>query len=989
MKSELVFYKQLHKEVDEFFDVTFPELINEADQKFNKPLYDWLKSIHKELISVKKDDSDRYYKTILIFERQLPTLKQTIHLNETYSRFELLLKLLQEKIDSVPAVVIETQSPDRFNKLEDDSAYVSFLKFFKRWRKPESNKELEKKWTQRIPVRKILSDTLVSEPLWIETWMAESFRDFAEILEMLLEKSEPSEGSGSEEEDRTSYLVDVIKDLESQIEKAIMRIETDEMLNNHELSDLIEITKSTVLKRAEKADTVEGERLTPNSDDVLSFSPKQSNRFQKLEESWTQFLESQFIDLNIQNEIALYGHHANVVQGDILEEMHTYFRDYAYIPMEKGVAAAKEIAVDLEKSKSKSLSAKLVNEIRKKVDLQIKDAILAPMQKVDQQQKTLDRVRDKISKLQMQLSDFSEKVKLAEKRKIKIPIPELEFDELNWQSLATRFLQDKGLRQLQPEKMQLVQFIKQKAVEVEETIQIVDVNLMAAIESKQAEEKEEESPLEIAVSGMERAVGMFEQSIKSVREKQNEYEAIVKVKLPEALHQLEFIMLNREYDKFELQDKALQVKERATDWKEKALLLADKWVEKGELAWRFLSQKFKKVKAFVLRYLGFQWEESVSISEKRGLTEYLIKNRSDTSLPFIYRRLFDTEFNIDWRFYVPPSGVFQSIEKAFDEWQNGIDSNILLTGEKGSGKSTAVRFSEERLFMDHDLVNVSIDDTFYTESDLIQILCKSFGFKDAETKGELIEKINNRRKRSVFIVENLHNAYIRNIHGFEALDSFMEIMSATREKLFWVVSTSRYSWEFFVKKSGADQYFSYILEVDTLDKDQLRKAILSRHKSTGYNLIFEPGQTVKNSRAFRKLLSNEEEAQNYLREYYFTRLSNISEGNLSIAIIFWLQSISEFDDNDFRIAPLEVADVDKLEAPARDVLFTLAAFVTHDRLTDEEMALALHQDVAQSRLMLTRLKSKGIIYKTEHGYNMNQLVYRQVIRLLKRRNIIH
>lgn len=987
MKSDLIYYQQLHAEVNNYFNDTFPDLIKEADKKFNQQLYVWLKTIHKELIAIKKDDSDRYHKTILILEQHLPILNDAIHFPGIKSRYDLLIELLHKTFESVPYEVIETQSPDRFNTLEGDSVYLSFLKFFKRWLKPESKEELERKWVQKIPIRNLLSQVLISEPLWIETWMAESFRDFAEILDMLLEKR--ATDPDADQESVSSFNVEVIEDLEKHIENTLKRIEGEDMLNNHELSELIGLIRENVVKRAEKADTIEGNSASFKSEDLHSYSEKYRNRFKNLEESWTHYLESQFADLRVQNEIALYGHYASVVQSEILDEMHDYFRDFAYLPMEKGVATAKEIAEQLKNSRSKNLSSKLVDEIREKVNLQIKDAILTPMQKTGQQQKILDRVRDKISALQLQLTNFSEKVKLAEKREIKIPIPIVEFDELKWQSLATRFLQEKGLRQLQPEKMQLVQFIKQKAIDVEETIQIVDVNLMAAIESKQAVEKEEESPLEIAVSGLERAVSMFEQSIKSVREKQNEYESIVKERLPEALHQLEAIMLNREYDKFEFQDKALQVKERATNWKVKAQLIADKWIEKSEITWRFLSQRFKKVKSLTLRYLGFRWEEAVSDSEKRSLTEYLINNKFDSSLPFIYRRLFDIEFNIDWRFYVKPDRVFHDVEKAFDEWKNGIDSNVLITGEKGSGKSTAVRFTEERVFSEYDIINTTFDETFYSETDLIKILSKCFGFKEAEDKSELIEKINNRRKRSVIIVENLHNAYIRNIHGFHALDSFMEIMSATREKMFWVVSTSRYSWEFFVKKSGADQYFSYIAEVDTLNEDQLRKAILSRHKSTGYSLIFEPSQSVKNSRVYRKLMRNEEEAQDYLRDDFFTRLANISEGNLSIAIIFWLQSIKEFDDVAFRIAPLEIADVDKLETPARDVLFTLAAFVTHDRLTDDEMALALHQDVTQSRLMLTRLKSKGIIYKTEFGYNMNQLVYRQVIRLLKRRNIIH
>lgn len=987
MKENSKNYNQFYSETSAFFDEILPSLIQQADIEFNKPLHEWLKNIYKELISIKKDDPDRYQKTAKILRQNTDSLKNAICSATESSRFESFLELFIEKLESVPANIVEVQSPDRFRRLEGDNFYISVLKFGKRLLKPWKNGQVDKNWIQQIPFKDLLIDQLMSDPMWIETWMAESFRDTSEILDMLLEKK--IESNETDEEAKFTFKVGVIEEAEKHIENAIKRLESNEMLNNHELSELIDSLRESVKFNGERIGTIEGKSIRVNEDSLKRYSQKLNERFQSIEEAWNIYLESQISDLNIQTEIAEYGYFTTVVQRQILEEIHNYFRDYGYVPMEKGVSAAKTIVEQLKKSNSETLSKKLVDEIREQVDHQIKDAILKPMQQTDLQQKTLNRVRDKISELQLKLSDFSETVKLAEKREIKIPKPIVEFDELMWQSLATRFIQQKGLRQLQPEKMELVQFIRQKAIDVEENIQIVDVNLMAAIESKDSENPEEESPLMIAVSGLERAVNLFEQSIKSVREKQNEYETYVKDKLPAVLYELAEIMLNREYDKFEFQDKALQVKEKATDWKKRFLIKFDKWVDKGELAWRFLSQKFKKVKSVILRYLGFRWEEAVSIREKRSLTEYLVKNQMEEPLPFIYRRLFDFEFNVDWRFYILPDGVFQSLEKAYMEWQRGLDSNVLIIGEKGSGKSTVVRFATKRLFEKDEVLSVDFENTFYTEKQLLSELSKVFGFKISESKSELIDKILKRRKKAVIFIENLHNAYIRNIHGFEALDSFWEIMSATKEKLFWVVTTSRYSWQFFEKMTGADQYFSYIAVVDTLNKEQLKKAIMVRHRSTGYNLIFEPGPAVTNSRVYRKFIDDEEKAQEYLKELYFTKLANVSEGNLSIAIIFWLQSIREFDDVVFRVAPLEIADVDKLETPARDVLFTLAAFVTHDRLTSEEMAMALHQDVTQSRLMLTRLKSKGIIYKTEHGYNMNQLVYRQVIRLLKRRNIIH
>ena len=54
-----------------------------------------------------------------------------------------------------------------------------------------------------------------------------------------------------------------------------------------------------------------------------------------------------------------------------------------------------------------------------------------------------------------------------------------------------------------------------------------------------------------------------------------------------------------------------------------------------------------------------------------------------------------------------------------------------------------------------------------------------------------------------------------------------------------------------------------------------------------------------------------------------------------------------------------------------------------------ELCRVLNLTLAQSRVLLTRLKSRGILIEEESGYYLNQLVYRQVLRLLKRRNIIH
>jgi adenylate kinase family enzyme len=657
--------------------------------------------------------------------------------------------------------------------------------------------------------------------------------------------------------------------------------------------------------------------------------------------------------------------------------------------MENGVTAAKEILKKLKQSKSKTLPSKLVESIRSEVETELKDTLLSPMRNIEEQQKLVKKIQRIISDLQLEVQSFTEKTELAEVRELQKPVPVIDLDEFLWQSIAARFIKQEALKELDPEGRKLDVFIAEMSEEVAEAIQIVDVNLMAAIDSKDQNE-EEQSPLEIAVSGLERAINLFEQSIQLVRERQNEYEKSVKEKLPNTLNRLADLMLTKDYDRFELQDKALQAKETALNWRDKFDMLSETVLEKIQLGFRFLTSKLKKANKSAAKYLGFSDDDdAINKTVKRNLTEYLSRFNIDNPLPYVYKRLFDREFEIDQRFFINPEQSFQLFEKSYQDWKKEMDVSVIIIGEKGSGKTTLIRFLRDQFLMDGKMISIDFDKTYFSENELMKRLNKAFGYDEDLTRSEFIEKVENKKSRTVVVIENLNNAYVRNINGFGALESFWVIMASTRDKVFWVTTSTRYAWNFFKKMSGADQYYTHIIEVDNLDEERIKNAILTRHKSTGYSLEFKPDKGIESSRTYRKLLNDQQKSQDFLKDQYFEQLAKVAEGNISIAMIFWMQSVVDFDENTFTIQPLKIADVDMLEVPSREVLFTLAALVIHDTLTSEQMALALHQDVSDSRLMLTRLKSKGILKQDEQGYRLNHLVFRQVVRLLKRKNILH
>lgn len=990
----------VHEILEHFIDETLPNELGKLRLSFREPLKNWFAETRNAMQRLKKDDENYYRNTLDIFSTNLPALQSIVDEIDTRQWHRRYRECILKAAESLPEEITEEQIAIHLTSRTGESGFARTMKFLKR----AKYRMLSKPPLRTVRVRELVIKHFLENGEWIQQLAAREYDELGMLLELFLEKPPPKQGQssadaeaqakGKESSGRTNITISILNELEDHLQIGLQHLKQLEEHNADQVADMLKESRGQLLEKGALAGTFQlPQKQDRGKKSADMFTGSLQERLNKQHSLWMEYLNSQLADIVVQVEIARYSFLAREVQDSIRALAHQFFRDSFYLPIEKGVEETKQIIMELrELSSDRNMDDKLDKQ-RTDLEEQLREKLVEPMSRRDELLKPVEKIRNVISSLQVESRRFSEELRLAEKRESAYPVPILEMDRIRWQSLAARFLKEEAVKQLDPKLQGFDELLNLIYAEVQEAVQVVDVNLLAAIESIRGEgkvsEKEEQNPLAIALEGMERAVSTLEKSIRQVRDKQNSYQAIVDSRLPEALQSLAGTMLRREFDRFELQDKAIFVKEKASNWQRRFGARWAKYSEKAELGWRFLVRKFRGYSKTAGRFLGFKGEEVISTKEKRNLAEYLARPGEDRELPFVYKRLFDRNFEIDDRFYVSPDNSRSFITDAYQQWMRGLEANVAVVGEKGSGKSTLIRFAKKDCFPDETPVEILFDTTFTEEKRLLQVLCSSLGFKPVETLDEFLEKVDRKRHPSVIIVENLQNIFIRNINGYQALEAFWVIMSATKGKLFWVVSASRYSWEFFLKISKADQYFSHVAETDRLDEQAIRNAIMARHKASGYDLYFEPGEVLRNSRAYKKLQIDEEKAQELVRDTFFGRLSKISEGNLSIAMIFWLQSIKEFDSQSFVFKPLEVTEVDKLETPSKEVLFTLAALVVHDTLNQEQIALALHQNVSESRLMLARLKAKGIIYQGSNGFNLNHLVYRQVLRMLKRRNIIH
>ena len=230
---------------------------------------------------------------------------------------------------------------------------------------------------------------------------------------------------------------------------------------------------------------------------------------------------------------------------------------------------------------------------------------------------------------------------------------------------------------------------------------------------------------------------------------------------------------------------------------------------------------------------------------------------------------------------------------------------------------------------------------------------------------------------------------MRHINGYEAINAMLYLISETREKVLWVVSGSRYAWNFLHVVSKISDYFSHSIAVDGYSENDIRDMILRRQKASGYQVVFRPDASTAKSRAYRKTLGNATEEQAFLEERFFEQLWRLAEGNSTAAMIYWIRSIVRFEESQFFIEPQSLSGIEYLQELDSNSLFILAAFVLHDSLKASELALVMRISETDAHMQISRLHAQGLLVDKGVNYSLNDMIFRQVVRLLKSRNILN
>ncbi len=937
---------------------------------------------------------ERKYETENIIKRGFPgvlkNIEDTLSNEERDSILDRYLSSAERVAEVFPEVDVWKQKEERFLVQQDDSAWVAVLKRGKRayrgvagfgFRAAQfikgvfgGKKKTYPKWKQEIPVGRTVSFELLEAKYvleWGHTLERVQLDIIREIEELLV-----GEGDQQKELDLGAFVSDQKDKLETR---------KNELLQN--IEQKLSAKQSQIVDEIETVGTLERRALLFETENIVQKKEKLQLQFQKHQEQWEQ-VQSLFFERT--KDVVQFLNLRTEINEQVLKFKDTFddiFRESLRNPL-------KELSEDLQTSIdeiSKEDSIKDLKSLNKTLTTFVEDQLIEPIQKLLDKNILSEKTEHLFEDLLLSVGQFPEDAQLVFDADLDKNPPKVNQEEVEWRQLVMRALRELFMNPLLPDNQQYGEFLSQNLEEIIEIKKIISVNIDSALEAPEEdiEEEAKDDPQKVVREALQRILAKVHELNKQADEKWKQLSDVIEDGKDTFFSSL--LMLLHEGDSKQLQrvNAKYAVKEKTQDWH---TVLDSRWarVQDRLMLWsRFILKKGNKYITDLKSFLGFK-EEKMQEGKRADIATYLSETDSKMKeLPYIYRRLFDFQSLADKQFFEPVQESTLVFKKAYEQWQNKFPTNFAIVGEKGSGKSSFINLIVNSELEEEQVISIDFAKTIWQEDQLVNMVGPVLGFESPKTIEELVTAIKESDKRQVVALESIQNCFVRQINGFKAIEKLSYLISETREHIFWIVSCSRYAWAFLDKVVQISEYLSHITQSDSLNGEQITRVILSRHQASGYSLYFEPDDQIVQSRTYRKLKDQEQEAQEHLKEEYFEKLMKLAEGNPSIAMIFWIRSIRDFDETYFYIQPLEVTSVEMIEDLNPEVLFALAAFVLHDTLLDEELAMVLNIKLEESRLILNRLLSRGMLVEKNDSYTINHLMYRQIVRVLKERNIIH
>lgn len=356
------------------------------------------------------------------------------------------------------------------------------------------------------------------------------------------------------------------------------------------------------------------------------------------------------------------------------------------------------------------------------------------------------------------------------------------------------------------------------------------------------------------------------------------------------------------------------------------------------------------------------------------------------ALPYVYQRLFRSETLQNEELFVGRLQEMQVLEEALSHFNNRQYASTLIIGERGSGKTSLIHYFLNQKNIFKKTVFISPKENCSTTVAFITFLNTSFS-KDFETLEQWIDFFKKGKKR-IIVLEGLHYLYFRKVNGFKGLHQLSTLITATKDKVFWIVTSSKYAFEYLHKSIEISEIFAHSVEINKIDKKIMVEALLKRHKISGYNLFFEyPPKEYLTNNFLKSPMAIQQES---LQEDFFSDINKIAQSNFKIACMYWICAAVKVDGSTIYMKSLKSINTSFLNKTIPVKLLLLNSILLHEKLTMSQISELSSLDNQRTENIVHSMYENGLLTIDNDGfYTINILLFRQITTLLKSKNLIH
>lgn len=525
----------------------------------------------------------------------------------------------------------------------------------------------------------------------------------------------------------------------------------------------------------------------------------------------------------------------------------------------------------------------------------------------------------------------------------------------------------------------IIRQIQNLKVKLEEIPEIVDYSIESAIGYFEDKRNLTEA-IKIGSEGINRTLNKIDDLAASREDFYSNEIDFLKNKIDQLIEKFSEITDN---------ESALQIKFRVTKAKaiQQSKALRDK-VFKGIV--NFIPRVFVKFRLFYRFVIvsSLKIKSQLEGEDKKGfistdVSDYLAETEEAINrLPFVYQRLFQIKPLTNFDLYIERKEHSEKLIRAYSRWVNGKFAPTIVIGEKGSGKTSFINRFQSLKIINEKVIYIDLFNEYIEPHVAFLKIYESIPEFSEPGKDKIAEK-----PKRIIVVDGLEKLFEAKIDGFIVLQKMMKLISETNQNIFWIFTCNLFSYNYLEKSFNISEYFGYHIQLEDLTSEKLISIIERRHNISGFRLNFLPASQKK---SFIPLLGHSDnKSQAELKKQYFDKLLKIVNGNITQAFLHWTRSASEVTEDIIYMNVPGDKTLDFVKSISLAKFVILRNIIIHNGLSADKHSEIFRIPFENSELQLEQMRDDGIIIKQSEIYNINPMIYKQVVDQMFNLNLLH